>query len=307
MAWRSFGGALLAGALALNAGSFSAASAQQGEKGRTMATHFLTTSEGRIAYEDVGTGPVVLCVPGLGDLRGEYRYLAPGLVEAGYRVVSMDVRGHGESSVSWPDYSLAGIGKDIVALARHLDAGPVTVVGTSMAAGAAVWAAAEAPDRIGKLVLVGPVVRDGGPLWKSQVLSWPFIGPWGPSLWGMFYTTLYPTRKPADFDAYLHALRTNLGEPGRLAAMRGMIASSKSAAEERLAKVQAPSLIVMGTKDPDFSEPAVEAKRVADALKSSYVMIEGAGHYPHAEMPEVTTPHLVNFLRKGRTEGPHGS
>ncbi|HEY9899097.1 MAG TPA: alpha/beta hydrolase [Pantanalinema sp.] len=272
-----------------------------------MTTRFLTTAEGRIAYDDTGSGPVVICVPGLGDLRGEYRHLTPRLVEAGYRVVAMDVRGHGESSVSWPDYSVASIGQDVVALAHHLDAGPVTVVGTSMAAGAAIWAAAEAPERIGKIALIGPAVRDGGPLWKSRVMSWPFSGPWGPALWGMFYTSLYPTKKPADFDAYLTKLRANLHEPGRLAAVREMIASSKAASEARLSKVRVPSLVLMGTRDPDFSDPAAEAKRVADPLGASVQLIEGAGHYPHAEMPEVTTPHLLRFLGERRTEVSHGS
>lgn len=307
MASLSFRHAIIGLAVALSTALPSIAVPQEAERqsgGKTMTTQYLTTDEGKIAYEDVGAGPVVLCVPGLGDLRGEYRLLAPQLVEAGFRVVAMDVRGHGETSVSWPDYSVAGVGKDIVAMARHLDAGPVTVVGTSMAAGAAIWAAAEAPERVGKIALIGPAVRDGGPLWQSQVMSWPFSGPWGPSLWGMFYTSLYPTRKPADFDAYLDKLRANLHEPGRLAALRAMIASSKAASEERLSKVRVPSLVLMGTRDPDFPEPAVEAKRVAGAMGGEMQMIEGAGHYPHAEMPEVLTPHLLRFLR---AEVNHGS
>jgi len=41
----------------------------------------------------------------------------------------------------------------------------------------------------------------------------------------------------------------------------------------------------MGTADPDVKEPALEAKCVATALHAPVHMIEGAGHYPHAEMP----------------------
>jgi len=88
----------------------------------------------------------VLCVPGMGDLRDEYRFLTPQLVAAGYRVITMDVRGHGETSVQWPDYSVGAIGNDMVALIRHLNSGPATIIGTSMAAGAAVCAATEAPE-----------------------------------------------------------------------------------------------------------------------------------------------------------------
>mgnify|MGYP001310988106 FL=1 len=63
-----------------------------------MTTSFLAHANGRIAYNETGTGPLVLCVPSMGDVRGEYRFLAPRLAQAGYRVVTMDVRGHGESS-----------------------------------------------------------------------------------------------------------------------------------------------------------------------------------------------------------------
>ena len=101
-----------------------------------MGTNFLKIDGGSIAYDDSGSGPLVICVPSMGDLRGEYRFLAPRLASAGYRVVSMDVRGHGETSVAWPDYSVAAIGSDMLALARSLDAGPAAIIGTSMAAGA---------------------------------------------------------------------------------------------------------------------------------------------------------------------------
>jgi pimeloyl-ACP methyl ester carboxylesterase len=101
-------------------------------------------SGGKLAYTDAGQGPLVVMVPGLGDLKEEYRFLVPEVLAAGYRVVTMDIRGHGNSSVGWPDYSSAALGSDVVALVRHLGAGPAAVIGTSMGAGAAAWAAADA-------------------------------------------------------------------------------------------------------------------------------------------------------------------
>ena len=117
-----------------------------------MSTQFLQQPEGTIAYTDSGHGPLVVCLPSMGDLRAEYRFLTPLLVAAGYRVVSMDVRGHGESSVGWSNYAVDAIGSDLLALIRSLAAGPALVVGTSMAAGATVWAAAEAPELIAAMV-----------------------------------------------------------------------------------------------------------------------------------------------------------
>jgi pimeloyl-ACP methyl ester carboxylesterase len=222
----------------------------------------------------------------------------PLLAAAGYTVATLDVRGHGESSTRWDDFSVAGVGSDIVALVRHLDAGPAVIVGESMAAGAAVWAAAEAPAAIAGLILVGPFVRGEGSALMNAFYAALFARPWGPAVWQWYYGTLYPTRKPEDFAAYVAALRANLAERGRLEALRKMIAASKVASEERLGQVTQPLLVIMGTEDPDFKDPIGEARWVAETLHGTLHLVEGAGHYPHAEMPEITAPLIVDFLRQ---------
>jgi pimeloyl-ACP methyl ester carboxylesterase len=261
-----------------------------------MATKFLTHENGKIAYDDAGSGPLVVCVPSMGDLRGEYRFLIPQLINAGYRVVNMDVRGLGETSVDWDDYSVAGVGADIVALIRDLEAGPAIVVGTSMAAGAAVWAGAEAPNLIRGMVLVGAFVRGEGTWFSNLLYSTLFARPWGAFMWIKYFSMLYPTRKPDDFAEYTAALKANLNEPGRLETLREMIRASKKASEERIPEIEKTTLVLMGSKDPDFKDPESEAKWVADNLKGTYRMIENAGHYPHAEMPEITGPLMLEFI-----------
>lgn len=259
---------------------------------------YLERDKGRIAYGDSGgDGPLVICIPGMGDLRGEYRFLAPELEQAGYRVVAMDLRGHGDSSIGWPSYSVSDIGSDIVALIGHLAAGPATLLGTSFAAGAAVWAAAEVPGDVAKLVLIGPFVRDHDSGFLQKTMIWAaFAGPWKVRAWVAYYGSLYPSQKPADFDAYRVRLRDNLAESGRFAALKAMMGASQAASEARLAQVQAPVLVVMGSKDPDFKDSRAEASYVAERLSGTVLMIDGAGHYPHAEMPEKLAPALMRFL-----------
>jgi len=279
---------------------------QKVHSGSKLKPRFLQRPDGRVAYEDAGDGPLVVMVPGLGDLRAEYRYLAPKLVTAGYRVVTLDLRGHGQSSVGWPDYTSAALGSDMIALVRHLDAGPAHLVGTSMGAAAAAWAAAEAPDCVASLTLIGPFVRDVPPAsafkaaLQRLMMRVGFAGPWAPRAWGMAYASFH-ARKPADFDAYQDALVANLREPGRLDAVKGMIFASKSDVEARLAEVQAPTLVVMGEADPDFADPRAEAKTVARLLRGAVHMVPGAGHYPHVEAPDDVAPPLLRFL--GAREG----
>jgi pimeloyl-ACP methyl ester carboxylesterase len=268
-----------------------------------MDTRYFERAEGTIAYDDSqGDGELVIMWPGMGALRSEYRYLAPALVEAGYRVVTADLRGHGESSVDWPEYTLPAAGGDILALIDHLDAGPAHLAGTSFSPGAAVWAAAERPEAIRSLTLIGPFVRDPQPsLMQNLTVGVLLRGPWKVSAWGMYYKTLYPTRQPDDFDDYVAQLQANLREPGRFSALKGLGFAPKTAAEGRLGQVQAPALVVMGTKDPDWPDPEAEARFITEALSAEMVLVEGAGHYPQTEMPEQVTPAVLDFLARVRS------
>jgi pimeloyl-ACP methyl ester carboxylesterase len=268
-----------------------------------MNTQYLENENGKIAYEEDGNGPLVICMPSMGDLRTEYRLLTPQLVNAGYRSVCMDVRGHGESSITWKDYSVVGIGSDLVALIQKLNGGPVYIVATSMSAGAAVWAAAEIPELVKGMVLIGPFVR-GEINWLSRLFyAILFHRPWGVAMWNLYYNSLYPTRKPADFASYRAALRENLQQPGRIEALQQMLRASKSASEQRLSRIVSPTLVLMGSKDPDFKKPETEAAWVAGQLKAHYEMIKNAGHYPHAEMPEVSGPLILSFLNSLKVAG----
>ncbi len=104
-------------------------------------TSYLTRPGGRIGYDIGGEGPLVLLVPGMGDLRAGYRFLAPALRQAGYRVACTDLRGHGDSDTTFTSYGDAETAADLIALIEKLG-GPAVIAGNSMGAGAAALAAA---------------------------------------------------------------------------------------------------------------------------------------------------------------------
>ena len=260
-------------------------------------TEFLQVNNGQIAFDDAGSGPIVICVPSLGDVRAEYRFLKPYLLAAGYRVITMDVRGHGESSTGWEDYSVAGIGQDILAMIQNLDGGPAYLVGTSMAGGAAIWAAAEQPELISGLILIDAFVDGDSDPFLVAVLSLAMARPWGPKMWTKYYSSLYPTFKPEDFEGYRAALEANVRQRGRLEAVMAMLRASKRASGERLSQIKQPALVLMGSRDPDFKNPKAEAERIGQAINAEVNLIENAGHYPHAEMPEKTAALILDFLK----------
>jgi pimeloyl-ACP methyl ester carboxylesterase len=269
--------------------------------GGAATTSFLARPGGRIAFDVGGEGPPVICAPGMGDLRSVYRFLASGLVDAGYRVATMDLRGHGESDATFSSYDDVAAGTDLLALAEELGA-PAVLVGNSMSAGAAVWAAAEAPELVAGLVLVGPFVRNV-PVGFVQRLAFrlALLRPWGAAVWSLYYAKLYPGRQPADLDEHRDRIRASMRRKGHWSAFAATTHASHAPVEARLGEVRAPSLVIMGERDPDFPDPSAEARLIADRLSGDVLMVPGAGHYPQAEFPEVVTPAIVGFL--GRVSG----
>src|SRR6516165_1945207 len=79
-------------------------------------TEFLDIDGGRIAYDVTGSGPLVVLSHGIGVRRQDYRFLAPMLAQAGYRVANADLRGHGESSTGWASITRTDVAGDLLAL-----------------------------------------------------------------------------------------------------------------------------------------------------------------------------------------------
>lgn len=262
------------------------------------ATRYLDRPDGRIAYDVEGSGPVVVCLPGMGDVRSVYRFLARDLVTAGYRVATMDLRGHGESDTTFAAYDDLAAGGDALALVAELG-GPAVLMGNSMGAAAAAWAAAEDPDAVAGLVLVGPFVRDV-PMGAAArwALRLALRRPWGPWAWTTYYARLYPSSPPADLGTHRAAIRAGFDRPGGWQAFVATTRTSHAPVEARLDEVRAPALVVMGTADPDFPDPSAEARWVADRLGGEVFLVHGAGHYPQAECPEAVTPEVIRFLAK---------
>lgn len=259
-------------------------------------TSYLVRPEGRIGYDVAGTGPLLVLVPGMGDLRAGYRFLAPALRAAGYRVACTDLRGHGDSDATFPAYGDEETAGDIVALISELG-GPAVVVGNSMAAGSAVIAAARRPGLVSGLVLVGPFVRDPAVSMARRVLLRAAMArPWAGSAWKSYLPKLYAGQRPADFGEYRDRVVASLGRPGYARAFSLTTRTSHAPAEALLAQVAVPVLVIMGERDPDFGDPAAEAAWIAQALAGQVVMVPEAGHYPQSQRPDITTNAVLRFL-----------
>ncbi|CAM5684001.1 hydrolase [Streptomyces avidinii] len=274
-------------------------------------TNFLSIGDGRIAYEVTGEGPLIVLAHGMGDNRAAFRGTVAPLVAAGYRVAATDLRGHGESSTGWASYTRTDVAGDLLALIRHLG-GPAVIVGHSFAGGSATIAAAQEPELVSAIVEVSPFTRaqkiDVGALGSNARYRKGMLLLMGTGIlrsagvWRRYLDHAYPGARPAGHAEHLAAVDADLRRPGRMAVVAKMGMSAPTDAGARLGDIRCPALVIEGTLDCDWADPAAEGAAVVARMPAGLgrvELIEGAGHYAHAQFPAATAAAVLSFLDEG--------
>jgi len=118
----------------------------------------------RIAWREWGSGPrpIVLTHGLLMDGR-MFAKLAPALADRGYRVITVDMLGHGDSGVvrDMTEHSMTLYGRDVIALLDHLGIDEAVIGGTSLGANVSLEVAVTAPRRVRGLLIEMPVLENG--------------------------------------------------------------------------------------------------------------------------------------------------
>jgi pimeloyl-ACP methyl ester carboxylesterase len=115
----------------------------------------------RLVYDEYGSGDrVVVLLPGLLFSRKMHSPLAETLAERGYRVLCLDLLGHGESDrppEMW-NYGMTLFGRQAIALLDYAGVKQAVIGGTSLGANVTLEAAAVAPERVKGMVIEMPVL-----------------------------------------------------------------------------------------------------------------------------------------------------
>jgi pimeloyl-ACP methyl ester carboxylesterase len=259
----------------------------------------------RVIESGSDEAPPVVLLHGWGCSAYAWRFIAPGLVAAGYRTIAIDLRGHGLSDR--PDdpakYTREAMVDHLAATLDVLGMPCVPIVAHSMGGAVAMGLALRTPERVRQLALFGAVGFG-----MVDRAAWTQLLP--PSLTG----ALLPTRIPRW--AVKFALQHSRGErgmsdedevdeywaptqfPAFLNAMRLLLHSFTWSpwTPTELAGVRQPLLLLFGDKDPVVRPQSVVPTLARSLRTATLEVAQGAGHVVPEERPEWALGHLLPFL-----------
>ena len=268
----------------------------------------------------MGEGPAVLCLHGFPDNAGSFRHQLPALAEAGFRAISVTLRGYECASIPKnDDYSVEAIAADIYAVIDQLDQGAVHLVGHDWGAAIAYNAAAAAPHRVKSLTTMavphaGRFARDGLRIPRQLKMSW-YMGffslPWV-SDWVVrrrdyaFIRNLWRKWSPGWSPApdVMESVIDTLSQPGVLSATLGYYRAALSlsallaSADDAHYPVPVPTLALSGERDGCIASDVFERLTVASDYPEGmrFHRIAEAGHFLHQEQPRAVNSLLIDWL-----------
>ncbi|AQS87208.1 non-heme chloroperoxidase [Neoasaia chiangmaiensis NBRC 101099] len=271
---------------------------------------FITTRDNvNLHVKDTGNGRPVLLIHGwplTGDM-WEYQTLA--LQEAGYRVITYDRRGFGQSSHPIGPYDYDTLAADLATIIEELDLTDLTLVGFSMGGGeVARYLSRYGSARIAGVALIASVVPgllksehnpDGIEIdtfanIKSQIRKdrFHFLQEFGRTFYGVGVL-----HKPVS-EALLNWSFILAVMASPMATLECVDSWSLTDFRPDLAAFNVPTLIIHGSGDATVPA-AVSGKRAASLLPNAhYIEYEGAPHGLFATVPDRLNQDLLAFLNK---------
>lgn len=237
----------------------------------------------QISTVSVGTGPTIVCVHGLTTSRHDWGPIAATLVDAGYRLVAIEQRGHGDSTPGTAGYGSTQLGEDLAAVMAELDLRPQALVGHSMG-GMAVMAYAahhhgDAHDRVDNLVLIATAgslktARHGIGLRLGSIEIPPTVMPENERLRLVAGLSVFGKRPSLHMIDEIIAIFGECPEDVRTQATEDLLDHDVLA---ELADVTLRTLVLGGTRD-QLIRPHQVRELDAALPNSTLHMFDGAGH-----------------------------
>ena len=216
----------------------------------------------------------------------------PALAER-FRVIRYEIRGHDAAPTPDGPYAIADLGSDVLALLDRLGLERVHFAGLSLGGMTGMWLAANAPERVDRLILLctSAMLRDDHdwPL-RARTVREQGTGAVADAVVDRWFTPAYRDAHP-DVVARMRAMIADTppeGYAGCCDAIHGMDL------EEDLRDVHAPTLVIGGEDDP--ATPPRHQRRIAERIAGARLEFVPAAHLANYERPDEVTRLMLSHL-----------
>ena len=245
-------------------------------------------------------GNPVLCIHGLGSSTDDWKPQIAALSRH-HTVITYDVRGHGQSGKPRGRYSVKLFAEDAASLIKHLEPGPVHVLGISMGGMLAFQLAVDFPELVRSLVIVnsGPemVLRT----WKQRVAIYQrfvIVRMMGMKKMGQVLASALLPKPEHTTERATFVERWARNDPGAyLRSLRALIGWSVS---DRLTTIRCPTLIV--SADQDYTPVSYKEYYTKLIPGATLAVVEDSRHMLPVERPDEFNRVVMAFL-DGRADG----
>jgi 3-oxoadipate enol-lactonase len=259
----------------------------------------IQAAQRRIYYDIAGaeTAPVVCLNHALSSDSGVWSDQLPALLAKGWRVLRIDMRGHGGSAPVAGDYAMTDLSNDVALVIDFLGLERVHFVGLSIGGMIGQTFAIEHPGRLVSLMLCGtsPAGIPGGTaLWRSRfeaIDKAASVEPLADATMERWFTAAFKPLRPGRWAQIRETIARTSPEGYR----GGGLAIDKFDVLGLLPAVRAPTLVVCG--DDDQGTPPAGNKKIAELIPGArYEQIAKARHIANVEHPDTFNRILIEWL-----------
>lgn len=254
-----------------------------------------------IYFEEFGQGQPLLLIHGLGSSSRDWELQIPEF-EQHFRVIAVDLRGHGRSDKPLGSYSMRQFAGDAVQVLRALGAVPAHVLGISLGGMVAFQLALDFPDLIDKLVIVNSVpelrprnLADRLGFWQRLLI----IRLSGMEKMGEVLAKRFLPRP--EQEALREIFIRRWSENDKAAYLASLKSAFGWSVRDRLREIKTPTLVI-GAEE-DYFSTALKEDYTALMPYASLVVIPDSRHALPAEKPEEFNRLVLDFLTSGDTAG----
>jgi 3-oxoadipate enol-lactonase len=245
-------------------------------------------------YELTGKGEPLLLIHGLGSTTRDWEFQVPSFSQK-YRVITIDLRGHGKTDKPKGPYNMQIFAEDIAELLKKLGIKSIHILGISLGGGIAFQFAVDYPDFVKSLIVVNAGIEMPADSFKLRLEAFK----------RSFIVKLVGMKKMGDVLAprlfikpEQEELRSKLIErwaendkKAYLSAMRALIGWT---IRDQLDKIKCPTLII--GSDEDYAPSSVKEEYTKLLQNAKFIEIKDARHAVAMEKPEEFNELVINFL-----------